>query len=420
MMNFIVDLWHPDLVTIAASALAGVVALVGVLMSMNVFRHEGNAGTISPKKRTHAFVLVGLAVVFGAMGLLLAHVGAVWFSIHALGLIAVASLSLYERNNAKELMHRFGIRVAFGAFLVALGLVIMKFNPFQFAPSTVAAQVAFIFVFLGYGVSLGIAPMHTGLSELYSKIPSPIAALVAPLSLLVGTLGIFRMRAVIDALLADAGVWTGNILVVFGLITAAVLAGTLLRQNNYKKFFAELTIFHTGILFAFAGFGVAGTIPALMHLGVTVVAASALFCIAGILHATYKTTKFSGVRKMFTLLPVPSVLFVIVLIGALGVPVSGMFVSLMIGIGYGLQFHLVLAVVLALTWLIAIAAVSARLLELSHAFNDDAIALLPVRWRTSLAVLAGECIVLFAATWWIGTQQGITFFVDAAQIVSTF
>ena len=420
MMNFFVDLWYADLVTIAALALAGVVTIAGVLMSINVFRHEGNAGTISPKRRIHAYILVGIAIVAGAIGLRIPHVGAVWLSVHALAMIAVASLSWYGRNTTNQLTRRFGVRVAWSACLVALGLVIFSFNPFQFAPSTIAAQVAFILVVLGYGVSLGIAPMHIGLSELYSKIPSPIVALVAPLSLLIGALGIFRMRELVDSIIADTGAWTGNILVAFGLITTVILECTLLRQHNYKKFFAELTMFHTGVLFTFAGFGVAGTIPALIHLTLTVIMTSALFCIAGILHATYKTTKFSGVRNISALLPFPSVLFGIVLIGALGVPVSGMFMSLMIGIGYGLQFHLVLTIMLAWSWVMVIAAVSARLLALTRASQDDAVVLLPVRWYMSLTVLTVECISMFVAVWWIGTPQGITFFVDAAQRIAAF
>jgi formate hydrogenlyase subunit 3/multisubunit Na+/H+ antiporter MnhD subunit len=418
MMNL--DLWQPDTLTMAASALGGLVAIAGVLMSVNVFRHEGNAGTISPKKRTFAFVLIGLAVVAGAIGLLVAHVGAVWFSVHALAAIAIASLSLYERGNTKELMQRFGVRVVFGALLVALGLIVMKFNPMQLAPGTVAAQVAFILVFLGYGVSLGVAPMHGGLSELYSKIPSPVAALVAPLTLLVGTLGIFRMRFVVDGLLADAGTWTGNILIVFGLLTAATLACTVLRQKNYKKFFAEIVMFHTGAVLMFAGFGVAGVIPALMHLCVTLLLASVLFCAAGILHATYKTTKFSGVRNMAALLPVPLVLLVLVSIGAVGVPVSGMFVSMMIGIGYGLQFHLAFTLLFVLTWIVMIAGVTMRLLDLTHKSQNDAVALLPVRWRLSLAVLTVESLMILAAVWWLGTKQGVAFCIEAAQVIATF
>lgn len=420
MMNVFVGLWHPDLVTITASVLGGIVAFGAVLMSVNVFRHEGNAGTISPKKRTHAFMLVALAIVSGAIGLLIAHAGAAWLSVHALATIAIASLSLYERNNSTQLIRRLAVRAAFGAGLIALSLVIMTLNPFQFSSSITTAQVAFILALLGYGVALGIAPMHIGLSELYSKIPSPISALVAPLSLLIGVIDLFRLRAEVDVVIADSGAWTGAVLIAFGLITVLVLSGTLLRQHNYKKFFAELTMFHTGALFLFAGFGVAGTIPALMHLGITAIMTSALFCVAGMLHATYKTTKFSGIRNIFKLLPVPSVLLGLVCLGALGVPVSGMFMSMMIGIGYGLQFHLVLTLFLVLSWCLVIAAVSARLFDLTHASQDDAIALLPVRWRMSSSILCIECFVMLLAVWWIGTQEGIAFFVDAAQSITTF
>lgn len=420
MLNAFLSFWQPDLVSMSASALAALVALAGVLMSVNVFRHEGSVGNIAPQRRTLAVLLVAGSVVAGGVGVVSANFAATWVSLFALGAIAVTSLFLYERNNTSDLIRRFGFRLLFGAIVSALGLVIMKFDPFQFTPSTLAMQTGFILVFLGYGVALGIAPMHTGLSEMYSKIPSPVAALVAPLSLLVGVVGILRMRGVVDGIVADGGLWTGTVLSTFGAITVVVMAGTMLRRDNYKKFFAEIGMFHTGVVVASAGFGIAGTIPALMHMSVVVLMTSALFGLAGMLHATYKTTKFSGVRQLFLLLPAPSILLTIILLGAIGVPVSGMFMSLLISIGYGLQFHLALTAVLLLSWIVVVTAVTRHLFVLTRAAHDEALALQPVRWRISLAVLGAECLALLAAVWFMGSQQGIPFFVNVAEVVSTF
>ncbi len=419
MNNFFLALWNPDLASIAVAVLAGCVALSGVLMSINVFRHEGSAGAIAPKHRMYAVFCVAGAVIAGAIGTLLSHAVAIWISIHALGAISVCSLSLYERNTNGVIARRLSVRLLLGALLSAFGLVVLTYNPLQFGSMELVARTAFVCTLLGYGVSLGLAPMHAGLAELYSKIPSPIAALVAPLTTILGVYGMLRLRIVVDGMLADGGVWTGGILLFFGVLTVVVLAGTLVWQKNYKKYFAELLMFHVGILIAFMGMGVAGTIPALMHLSATAVLGSSMFALSGILHATYKTTKFSGLRNTFSLLPLTAGALVFVLLGSIGMPVSGMFMSMMIGMGYGLQFHIIATAVLMCAWIVVMSSVAARVLALRMSMHDDALVLLPVRWKISPIVVVLQCGALFALSWYIGTQNGIRFFVDIAQGLST-
>lgn len=434
-MNYFLELWNTDVLTLFMLGVAAVITVAGVLMSVNVFQNEVKTGTLSPKHQKYAIGLLFASIIFGAIGLMANNLGLLWLSIQGLSAIGVIGLVFHERNNTKELIRRFGIRAVFGAIISGVGVGILKIVAIQHGVSIMEAgmissimdvvgsfapwqmQSAFVLAFLGFGVSIGIAPMHFGLSELCSKILSPIGALIAPLSILVGILGIFRLRQIVDSGLADGGVWSGNILMTFGVITLFIFALSLLRQNNYKKFFFEISCFHVGLILCMSGFGFAGTIPALMHLAAVAIIASAFFCAAGMLHATYKTTKCSGVRQLSRILPVTTVLLGLLIAGSVFFPMASTFTSMMIGIGYGLQMHPFFAALVIIALIIFALACSMFYVKLVLQQQEEIVLLLPANWKVSIGIVVVFLCVLAVFGWYVGTQDGVKFFVDSAQLI---
>ncbi|MFA6018285.1 MAG: proton-conducting transporter membrane subunit [Patescibacteria group bacterium] len=434
-MNYFLELWNTDVLTLFMLGVAAVITVAGVLMSVNVFQNEVKTGTLSPKRQKYAIGLLVASIIFGAIGLMANHLGLLWLSIQGLSAVGVASLVLHERNNTKELIRRFGIRAAFGAIIGGVGVGILKIVAMQHGVSIMEAgmissimdvvgsfapwqvQSAFVLVFLGFGVSIGIAPMHFGLSELYSKMLSPLVALIGPMSMLVGVFGILRCREIVDVALADGGVWTGKVLMIFGLITLFIFAFSLLRQNNYKKFFFEISCFHVGLILCMSGFGFAGTIPALMHLAAVAILASAFFSIAGMLHATYKTTKCSGIRQLSRMLPITTVLLGLLIVGSAFFPIASTFTSTMIGIGYGLQMHPFFAALVIFVLIVFVLACVMFYIRLVLQQQEETVLLFPANWKISIGIVMVFLCMLAGFGWYIGTQDGVKFFVDSAQLI---
>lgn len=436
-MDVFLSFWTFDALTYAALEVLGFVALLSVASLANVIRHEGQAGAIAVDSKKKLLGLTMLGVICAGLGAITGNVLIMWLSITGLSVVTLFGVTVYERNNPKELMRRFGARAILAAIVSAVGIGVLTVVAVQSGAdvarlgnisgmigvsSVLPAHLmkyAFALVFLGFGMTFGVAPMHIGRSELLSKIPSPLAALSVSAGILVGILSLLRIRFLVDMVLNDGGAWTGNLLLVFGVITVACSALALWRIHNYKVWFVDAVMFHTGIVLTCMGVGLAGTIPALMHLAGTVVMSAVLFCAAGVLHATFKTTKLPGIRKLFRLLPFVGSTLMVALAGVALLPCSSLFMSGIIAIGYGLQMHFGSTMVVLAATAFAITASIRFGLTFVMQEQEELVALTPVHWRlSSLALLVG-CVALGVLGWWIGTQAGIKFFVSATQLVTS-
>ena len=53
-------------------------------------------------------------------------------------------------------------------------------------------KAGFVFILVGYGTKMGLAPMHTWLPDAHSEAPSPASALLSGVLLNCAYLGIFK------------------------------------------------------------------------------------------------------------------------------------------------------------------------------------------------------------------------------------
>ena len=144
-------------------------------------------------------------------------------------------------------------------------------------------KVAFLFLLVGYGTKMGLAPMHTWLPDAHSESPSLVSALLSGALLNCAFLGILRAHQVcIAAGLAD---FTSELLVGFGLLSMAVAAVFIIAQANYKRMLAYSSVEHMGILSLGVGLGGAGVFGAMLHALNHSMTKASLFLVAGnILH----------------------------------------------------------------------------------------------------------------------------------------
>jgi hypothetical protein len=115
-------------------------------------------------------------------------------------------------------------------------------------------KAGFVFILVGYGTKMGLAPMHTWLPDAHSEAPSPASALLSGVLLNCAYLGIFKTNKVMEA--AGLGDFSGGILMVFGLVSIMAAATYILKQTEYKRMLAYSSIENMGII-AF-GTGVGG------------------------------------------------------------------------------------------------------------------------------------------------------------------
>ena len=84
-------------------------------------------------------------------------------------------------------------------------------------------KAAFLFLLVGYGTKMGLAPLHTWLPDAHSESPSVISALLSGALLNCAFLAILRAQQVCVA--AGQGPFGQKLLVGFGLFSMLVRGG---------------------------------------------------------------------------------------------------------------------------------------------------------------------------------------------------
>jgi len=108
-----------------------------------------------------------------------------------------------------------------------------------------------VFLLVGYGTKVGLAPLHNWLPDAHAEGPTPVSAVLSGLLLNVAIYAVVRCKVLVEGSLQSS--LPSNMLMAFGLVSVVLAAFFLWRQRDIKRLFAYSSIEHMGIVtFAFA------------------------------------------------------------------------------------------------------------------------------------------------------------------------
>jgi hydrogenase-4 component F len=186
-------------------------------------------------------------------------------------------------------------------------------------------KTGFVFILVGYGTKMGLAPMHTWLPDAHSEAPSPASALLSGVLLNCAYLGIFKTNKIMQA--AGLGEFSGNILIVFGLASLLAAATFIIRQNEYKRLLAYSSIETMGIIAFGTGIGGIGAYGAVLCLIHHSLIKSALFLSSGNILLGYGSRLIESTGNLAKLMPRTFVAFFGGFVGMAGLPPFGIFLG---------------------------------------------------------------------------------------------
>lgn len=296
---------------------------------------EGSLFSNSPEARFTGCLLLFLASMsFVCMA---RNLGLLWVGVEATTLASAPLIYFHRHHRSLEATWKYlllcsvGIALAlFGTYMLALaggGEVSLSLDALLAVAPTldpVLLKAAFVFLVVGYGTKMGLAPLHTWLPDVYSESPS-VVALMSTCLLNCSFLAILRVRQVLAA--AGQAPFGNDLLVFLGLTSMAWAGVFLLRQTDYKRLLAYSSVEHMGILAFGAGIGGAGMHGSLMHVLAHGAAKGAAFLLAGNILAAYLTKNVGGVRGAARALPLTGPLWVAGILALTGMPPFGAFVS---------------------------------------------------------------------------------------------
>ena len=269
------------------------------------------------------------------------HLGLMWVAMEATTLISAPAI--YFNQNARSLeatwkyllVGSVGIAMALlGSFFLAyaslksgLETTLLFDQLVQLAPrmSPPWLHAAFVFLFIGYGTKMGLAPMHTWKPDAYGEAPGIVGTLLAGGVTSCAFLAILRVYQICRA--GAEAEFARQIMVVIGVTSMGVAAVFLARQRDFKRMLAYSSVEHMGVLVLGIGIGGLAIYGALLHIINNGLAKGVLFLSSGNIHRAYGSKVTDEVRGAMQRVPLSAGLLLAGFLAISGSPPFGPFVS---------------------------------------------------------------------------------------------
>jgi hydrogenase-4 component F len=186
-------------------------------------------------------------------------------------------------------------------------------------------RAAFIFLLVGYGTKMGLAPLHSWKPDTYGEAPGPVAALMAGALTGCAFLGLARATEVMVA--AGQAEFIRPPLVALGLASLVIAAGFMIGQTDFKRLLAYSSVEHMGILSIALAIGGGGAYGAVLHLVGNGLIKGVMFLVAGNIVLLSRSSEASATRGLLRQAPVTGGVLLAGLFAVSGSPPFGLFIS---------------------------------------------------------------------------------------------
>jgi hydrogenase-4 component F len=221
-------------------------------------------------------------------------------------------------------------------------------------------NVAFVFLLLGYGTKVGLAPLHAWLPDAHAEGPTPISAVLSGLLLNVALYALLRFKMLLAV--NPAALAPGPLMVTMGLISLVFAAFMLYRRRDIKRMFAYSSIEHMGIItFAFGMGGPLANFAGLLHMTMHSLTKSAIFFAVGHISQVKGTQRIADMGGLTETNPVLGWGLVLGVVAIAGLPPMGIFTSEFLVVSSTFAREPWLAIILVFGILVGFAALFLRL-----------------------------------------------------------
>jgi hydrogenase-4 component F len=366
-----------DDVNIVFVILTTFVAFTTSVFSASYIAHELHTGRLTPVYLRFYHAMYQILMFAMNLALVTNNIGLMWVAIEVATLTTVLMVGIYRTPAAIEAAWKYfilgsvGIALAlFGTILVYMaarstvgeGLDAMQWTTLvahasAFDPALL--NVAFVFLLLGYGTKVGLAPLHAWLPDAHAEGPTPISAVLSGLLLNVALYALLRFKLMLAT--NTGAIATGSLMVAMGLLSLVFASFMLYRRRDIKRFFAYSSIEHMGIItFAFGMGGPLANFAALLHMTMHSLTKSAIFFAVGHVAQIKGTQKIADIHGLTETHPILGWGLVLSVVAIAGLPPLGIFMSEFLVVTSTFAREPALAVMLVFGILLALGALFLR------------------------------------------------------------
>jgi len=314
------------------------------VFSATYISHELDIGRLTPTFLRFYHAMYQVLMFAMNLALVANNIGLMWVAIELATLTTVLMVGIYRTHEALEAAWKYFILGSVGIALALFGtiLVYMAARPVigeglpamvwtnllvraaAFDPALL--NVAFVFLLLGYGTKVGLAPLHAWLPDAHAEGPTPISAVLSGLLLNVALYALLRFKMLLAA--NPNAVAPGPLMVTLGLISLIFASFMLYRRRDIKRMFAYSSIEHMGIItFAFGIGGPLANFAGLLHMTMHSLTKSAIFFAVGHIAQVKGTQKIADMGGLTETNPALGWGLVLGVVAIAGLPPVGIFMS---------------------------------------------------------------------------------------------
>lgn len=325
-------------------AMISFLGFASAAFSIGYLEHEMEVGLTDLLGIRRYYALLHLFIFTMLLVTVADNLALMWIAIEATTIVSAVliGLGVRKRELAIEAAWKYIILCTVGITFALLGIFITFYASVSASgagslswtglravagrlnPATM--KLAFIFILVGYGTKAGLAPVHNWLPDAHSQAPSPISALLSGILLNTSFYGIIRFVSIVEPSTGD--VFTGNLLIIFGLVSMGISSIFILVQDNYKRLLAYSSIEHMGVISLGVGIGGAlGVYGALLHILNHALSKPLMFFASGSIQARYGSTRIEKVSGVLSSMPLLGTLTFIGALSLAGSPPFNIFIS---------------------------------------------------------------------------------------------
>ena len=190
------EMFFVDSFNVFLVALTAIVAFTTSLFSRPYMRIELHLGKLSPNRLRLYHSMFQMFTFTMLLVLLTNNIGILWVAMEAATLTTVLLVSLYRTPASLEAAWKYFILCSVGLAQALFGTILLYFaaekvlgsggNALlwthlydvkdQLEPTVLG--LAFVFLLVGYGTKVGLAPLHNWLPDAHAEGPTPVSAVL--------------------------------------------------------------------------------------------------------------------------------------------------------------------------------------------------------------------------------------------------
>lgn len=306
--------------------------------------------------RPHVFYGLISFMHFALLGVFISLDGILFYTFWELALIPIYFIcAIWGGANKNRITLKFFIYTFFGSLFMLASLIVVKSFAGSFDIDVMYAasltQKAAVYVligfFLAFAIKMPVFPLHTWQPDTYTTSPVAGTMLLSGIMLKMGVYGVIRWMIPMAPEGWNEVKYLFIALAVAGIVYASIIA---IMQSDFKRLIAYSSIGHVGLIaagiMAFNVTGLQGGLIQMLNHGISVIG---LFLVVEIIEQRLGTRELAAMGGIAKSAPRLAVLFMIIMLGAVGVPLTNGFVGEFMLLKGVFDFDITYAVVAGLT-----------------------------------------------------------------------